>query len=446
MDINRAVRWLRTESARWVKEGLIQEEQAQAIQALYPAPQAARPWAVIIFSGLGAVIVGLGVILLFAYNWAAMPKAAKLGMILTALIALHGSGIYLFLRHPRMKAVGESLTVAGTMFFGGGIWLIAQIYHIQEHFPTAFLIWGFGALLLAWALPSVFQGVMAAALFAVWAGTEAAEFNAATHLALPLLFGGLLPLAYRERSRVLLAVLLVAGAFTVAFVTGVATNEKTIFISLLAYVVLAAGVGAVHRTSGKAPEFGKVYHVLAITTYMILVYILSFGDAAEELLEMRLPTAGATMAYWGALAAYWITPGIAALGVWVVVLALLLRLPPAEREDRVPVDLWLVPGALLAAYALTAVPGHVDEWVAAGPFNLILLAHIASLMARGVKKHAVSKVAYGAILLVFVAGARYVDLLQSLVARGLVFLLVGGALFAEGICYARGSRLDEEEE
>ncbi len=88
---------------------------------------------------------------------------------------------------------------------------------------------------------------------------------------------------------------------------------------------------------------------------------------------------------------------------------------------------------------------YADEWVVAGPFNLILLAHIVSLLARGVRKHALSNVVYGAILLVFVAGARYVDLLQSLVARGLVFLLVGSALFAEGIYYARGSRLEEEE-
>ena len=438
MDVGKASRWLRGESARWVKEGLIREDQAQAIRALYPAPQAARPWAVIIFSGLGAVIVGLGVILLFAYNWKAMPKAVKLGTIATALIAFHGSGIYLFLRRPRMKAVGESLTVAGTMFFGAGIWLVAQIYHIQEHFATAFLIWGIGALLMAWALPSVFQGVMAAVLFAVWAGAEAAEFDAAMHLALPVLLGAILPLAYRERSRVLLACLLVAAGSTLAFLAAATADEEAIFISLFAYAVLAAGAGAVHRVTGKARELGKVYHVLAVTTYMVLVYILSFGDAAEELLSLDLPKGAARMVYW-------VTPGIAAVGVWAAVLVLVLRLPPAERRERVPVDLWLVPGALLAAYALSGLPSHTDEWVLAGPFNLILLAHAVSLMARGVKGHALGKVVCGAVLLTFLTGGRYVDLLHSLVARGLVFLLVGGALFTEGIFYARGSRLQEEE-
>lgn len=40
------------------------------------------------------------------------------------------------------------------MLFGAGIWLVAQIYHIEEHYPNGFLIWGLGAMALAWALPS----------------------------------------------------------------------------------------------------------------------------------------------------------------------------------------------------------------------------------------------------------------------------------------------------
>ena len=41
------------------------------------------------------------------------------------------------------------------MLFGAGIWLVAQVYHIEEHFPDGFLIWGIGALALAWAMPSI---------------------------------------------------------------------------------------------------------------------------------------------------------------------------------------------------------------------------------------------------------------------------------------------------
>ena len=47
-----------TESERWVRDRIVSPEQAERIRALYPAAPTA-PWGMIVFSGLGAVIVGL---------------------------------------------------------------------------------------------------------------------------------------------------------------------------------------------------------------------------------------------------------------------------------------------------------------------------------------------------------------------------------------------------
>ena len=81
-------------------------------------------------------------ILLFAYNWDAIPRLVKLGLILSVLITTHLVALRLFWNSARFSSIGEALTILGTMFFGGGIWLVAQIYHLDEHYPTAFLIWG----------------------------------------------------------------------------------------------------------------------------------------------------------------------------------------------------------------------------------------------------------------------------------------------------------------
>jgi hypothetical protein len=45
------------------------------------------------------------------------------------------------------------------------------------------------------------------------------------------------------------------------------------------------------------------------------------------------------------------------------------------------------------------------------------------------------------LLLVALISARYFDLFESLAIRGLIFLLVGGLLFAEGILFRRARRL-----
>jgi uncharacterized membrane protein len=431
--MSKEVRWLHGESERWVREGILSTEQAARLRGLYPAPPPTRPWATLIFCGLGAVIVGLGVILVFAYNWHAMPKLAKLATVFGALAAAHAGGLYLFQTKPHYRAMGEALTVGGTMLFGAGIWLVAQIYHINEHFPTGFLIWGLGAFLLAWALPSIFQALLALALLTIWAGTESTAFNAPVHAALPLLLIGLLPLAYRERSRVLLVCLLVAVGVSLAFISAACSDGALPFLVLLAFSVLALGAGWLHEGAPLFPESAPCYRGLGLAAYLVLVYILSFGDAAHDLLDLQRGKQP-----WSGLA-YSVVPLAAAVAAWLGLGA--RRLKTGAGRSWMPPDLWLAPLAVLAAYALAALMPRPDAWLAALPFNLVLLAHAASFMAQGVRRSEMRAVALGCILLIALTGARYVDLFDSLLARGVVFLVVGVTLFVEGFLYARGKRV-----
>jgi uncharacterized membrane protein len=431
--MSKEIRWLYSESERWVRDGILSVEQAARLRGLYPTPKPTRPWATLIFCGLGALIVGLGVILLFAYNWHAMPKLAKLATVFGSLAAAHAGGLTLFLTKPRYRAMGEALTVGGTMLFGAGIWLVAQVYHIDEHFPSGFLIWGLGAFLLAWAMPSVFQALMALVLLTIWAGAESAAFDVPVHAALPLLLVGLLPLAYRERSRVLLACLLIAVGVSLAFVSAACSSGALPFLVLLAFSVLAMAAGWLHENGSRFPESAPCYRGLGLATYLVLVYILSFGHAAQDILDLQRGKQS-----WSGMA-YWLVPLAAAADAW---LALGVRgLRPGARRSLVPPDQWLAPLAVLAAYALAAFVPRPDRWLAALPFNLVLLAHAASLMAQGIRRSEMRAVALGCVLLVALTGARYVDLFDNLLARGLAFLVVGVALFVEGFLYARGKRV-----
>lgn len=77
------------------------------------------------------------IILLLAYNWQAIPKAAKLAIILGSLAGLQGVGIWLFLREDSRRQLGEAVCLLGTMVFGAGIWLVAQVYHKFNTYPSA---------------------------------------------------------------------------------------------------------------------------------------------------------------------------------------------------------------------------------------------------------------------------------------------------------------------
>jgi len=161
------LQWLDAELRSWQSDGLIDPNTAVAIRERYPATSE-KSWGHYLLSAIGMIVFGLGIILFFAYNWADLSKTIKLAIVFTFLLISHGAAVLLGARRGSNDNLVQGLHVLGTMVFGAGIFLIAQIYHMNEHYPKAFMIWGLGALLLAWALPSVIQGLMAVVLISVW--------------------------------------------------------------------------------------------------------------------------------------------------------------------------------------------------------------------------------------------------------------------------------------
>ena len=66
-------------------------------------------------------------------------------------------------------------------------------------------------------------------------------------------------------------------------------------------------------------------------------------------------------------------------------------------------------------------------------------------MVRGCRAGGLRETVLGSLLLAAVVLARYFDLFDSLAARGLAFLVLGGLLFAEGFFYRRRRREGETE-
>jgi uncharacterized membrane protein len=426
------LRWLTTQLEEWAALGLLSREQARAIRARYPEIKGGAPWGMIIFTGIGAVIVGLGIILLFAYNWAAMTKAAKLAVVVGALIAAHAAGIALFRRDGWQRGLGDTFCLLGTMLFGAGIWLVAQIYHIDEHYPTAFLIWSFGALALAWVMPSVMQGMLAAALIAIWVCCETFDFNVAYTWAPLLIAAALGVLAWRLRARVLLFFTLGALLVACGAITHTLDGHVLLLLLTLAAAFIAAGVLAGDGLwfAASAPIWG----LIGWSVFLVCCYLCSFKGFQQGLL--RWPAQGSTFAY----VLYTWAPFALALGLWCgVAWARTARMRPRAPDEH-GMELILVPVAVVACqYIMLRSPCDI-EVAAAGVFNLVLLALALAWMARGCRQALLARTVMGSAIMAAVVAGRYFDLFESLAARGLVFVIIGGVLFAEGILFMRARR------
>ncbi|MBE2215170.1 MAG: DUF2157 domain-containing protein [Opitutaceae bacterium] len=427
-------RWLAAEIDRWVADGVITPEQGAVLRARHPVPAesaaAGFSWGLIVFFALGAIVVGLGVVLLFAYNWAFIPKVGKLAIVFGAIVAAHGAGVYFRLKADWRSMLGEGLLVLGTMLFGAGIWLVAQIYNIDEHFPTGFLVWGLGALALAWAIPSIAQAIVATIVLTIWGAVEVLEFGQAVDWATLLMIGGLGTLVWRLRSAVLTAVVL-AGLY-VHILTNAAHwgGAGTAFVVAMALSTAMIALGTLVRGGSPMPRSaGAVMRFFGLTGFLFCAYVLSFGDVADDVLRSTLrmrESAALETAYRWTMCAL-------ALGAWVAVFGRNARAGRRLGET----EQWFYPLGLIAVFGMTVAGFYEGEVLLAVIFNLVLLGVSGLWIVRGCREGRLRSVVLGSIILGLLVFARYFDLFDSLAARGLAFLLFGGALFAEGFFYRK---------
>lgn len=420
--------WLRDEVARWRTEGLIDDALAVRLLARYPAAPP-RAWGRLVFSAIGAVLIGLGVTLFFAYNWNDIPKAVKLALVFASLWAAHGGALALGRRADAHPGVVEGLHLLGTMLFGSGIWLVAQIYHVDEHYPTAYLVWSLGALALAWAMPSIVQALLALALVAVWAGVEALDFRAPMHAAPLLAALGTLPLAWWRRSPTLLfcglAVTLTVTAFAVAGLDGDALLPVLLMMG-------AAAVIAGFAAGGSAfPEAEAPARAAGLTAVLVCVYALSFRRAAGTLGRVALDDP-ALLVYLGAAAI------ALAAACWMLARRGVDRL---DRLERGQVALLGVAVAIVVVILVTRSP--VAGWLVALLFNAIALGLAALMILDGSQRLNPRLVGTGCAVFAIVVLSRYLDLFSSLLARAAAFVALGVGLFLVGNFYSRQRRQSE---
>ena len=452
--MSKRTRWLSSEIDQWVSGGVISGDQASRIRALYQEPPGLMSLGLVVFSSIGAVVVGLGIILLFAHNWHAIPKFGKLSIILGTLAAAHAGGILAGQRDGWRRQLSEALFLLGTMAFGAGIWLVAQVYNIDEHFPAGFLIWGLGALAMAWAIQSVPQAIAATILLTIWDGTEMFHFQASMAWAPVLVAVGLGTLALRLRSAVLTAFVLASFSLLLVFHGSFYDGPYGAWADAYAMsVLLVAGAGIL----GDRFTTEKQRGVLAFFGYggfFLCSYIRSFRFFGNSLSGPRIndfqldPWVGwlgfgyrwllfaAAIAAFGLLVARWVRGGrgLATIGDWIYPIALIYGefswVSIYGAQNRIP-------GPYYAGYN-----GDMGAFVA---FNLVCLAVAITGMVRGCRYGNLRQTVLGSLLLSAVVLARFYDMPGSLSTKGVVFIALGAVLFAEGFYYRRLRAVEQED-
>ncbi|HYF96358.1 MAG TPA: DUF2157 domain-containing protein [Symbiobacteriaceae bacterium] len=408
---------LQSESDRWVRAGLITAEQRAAILKLYPAPGAGgRERTILIFTLLGSLLVGAGVILFFAANWPVLPAFVKVGAILAAVVGAYGSGYYLQYVRGSYPGLGHALIFLGSLFYGAGIWLVAQIFHLDTHFPAGFLYWGLGVLPVVAATRSIWVLYLGTFVLGVWTVSEQSYTLTYNWFFPVLMVGAVAPLARWVKSALAEAGVLF-GLF-VWFMIGVLShltnssgNPEPFMVArmllLFGGAVLTAGLA---RLGDERTYFGLGGAMALAGAYMLTFRWGFLGD------DMRIPSLTAGTAFHNA--------GLAVLvGGMVAAAVVLWRRGGAERIGLAATAAAPVLAALSLQF-LETVPRMVT-------FNLLLFAGTVGWIALGIRRRNQLVVNLGLAAFVVHTLTRYFDLFFNAMSKSL-FFVVGGILLLGG--------------
>jgi uncharacterized membrane protein len=418
------IRLLKHDLARevscWEGEGIISKQQAGKICARYgmdfdDLSQGSRGHRILV--GLGYLFIGLALITLISANWDEIPRGLRMAGLFVLTLSANLLGLMRYRRENRPAAVGWFLL--GALFYGASIMLIAQIYHIGEHYPDGIFWWAVGVLPMALLLQSITLMLLATALGFIWFFVEASlNFY-------PLLFP-LIPLALvwflrqGRESGLLFLVLMVAigrwAEYTLAWIIsdrpGFLFGEESLVLGgglLLLFHGIAVRLMA--RKEHLAVDYGTLLElwVLRLTLFVLLVF--SFREPWEELIYTS-----------------WAEPG-PALGA-ALLLSLVALVLVHDRKSTLEVTAFFAVLYVAGVFVVTQLPDSGLELQLQVVVNLVLIATGIGLILKGLHHHISHYFYLGVVTILLTGLLRYFDLVGDYIGASMLFALFAAILLS----------------
>jgi len=167
----------KTHLDRWRKEGLIDDFTFQRIVAFEAEQEPSRTSriGVVLAIVLGVVLSTLSVFLFIAAHWDHLSPAYRMLVILATLLLVHSIGAFTAKTFP---ALSQGMHALGSLALGGAIFLTAQTFNLEEHWPNGILLWALGTL-AGWFLLRHWSQLLLLAILGPWwvAGEFMERFN-----------------------------------------------------------------------------------------------------------------------------------------------------------------------------------------------------------------------------------------------------------------------------
>ena len=151
----------------WEKTGLLTNKKATELKKALTSEQRltdhGMPKAIAIFATVGAILVGLGVLLFIGSNWSEMTPYQRLATVFLGYGVVAASAY--ITGNRGIQTVSEALWFLTDVIFGANIILIAQIFHYSLTYWQGPFLWAVGTVAMGYARQHKSHGFLAVPLF-----------------------------------------------------------------------------------------------------------------------------------------------------------------------------------------------------------------------------------------------------------------------------------------
>jgi len=386
----------------------------------------------VVLATLGCLLVGAGIILLFAHNWDELSRPMRAALSLGQLALAQAIAGYVVLRRPGSTAALEGTGALLTLSVGAAIALISQTYHLGGELGDFMLVWIALTVPVLYVLPARIVATLILLASPILAFERSRDIDhgfaywvalAATMPALALrehgsAAGGLTLLA---RWAFVVTLPIAAGPLTfdhhggpwLPFYAGLAASCVALGVAL------ENGASAARRPLSIAGGLGTVALLLA----------LSYDEVVDDVL-------GSGPSYHGyAEPPGW--TGVAAAGLAVLAVGIAAALARNAARARHEAALALLGANAVSVLIYGLVHARVSDELLALLASAALLLLGGALLALGLRAQSASLANKGLGVLTVLFVARFFDSELSFVARGIGFVALGIAFLVINMMLSR---------
>jgi uncharacterized membrane protein len=379
----------------------------------------------VVFGVLGAILVGLGIVLIVAHNWDELSRPVKVFFSFLPLLAGQFCCGYALLKKQNSLAWRESS--AAFLFFavGSSISLISQVYHIHGDLSTFLFTWMLLCLPLVYLLRSsvtsllyiagiTYYQVVSNYTFDIFSHAHKESFNYWWMLALAAPYYYSLFRNNAGSNYLIFHNWFVPLSLTISLGALCRYAEDLIYISYMSLFAIFYLAGTSEFFNHSKRRFNG-YLVIGSLGTMHILLLMSFRFFWDHLSTRSLFVFSEMLPTRDFLAAFVLT---ALAGVM-----LYLRQKGRSYKELHPVTVSFL------LYILIFMVGYSNVVVPVVFINLLVLACGVYTIRVGAKADHLGVLNYGLLTITALVVCRFFDSDMSFVVRGFLFVLVGAGFF-----------------